>query len=139
MTSSSPETLSLTPKGSDALAIGLGNEGAVCDAKFDGKDYPATGSTWSPGWTWTIAKHGAAANDVTWKKDGKDMYKSTLTASANGSVLTESGSAAGVNETADGALCGCLTSPGSEHVVWRRGRGRRGAAVGCRGWRRGRR
>ena len=99
MTSSSPETLSLTPKGSDGLAIGLGNEGAVCDAKFDGKDYPATGSMWPAGWTCTIAKHGAAAIDLTWKKDGKDMYKSTLTASASGSVLTESGSAAGVNET----------------------------------------
>ncbi len=96
LTSSSPETLSLAPKGSDGLAIGLGNEGAVCDAKFDGKDYPATGSMWPAGWTCTIARHGANAVDVTWKKDGKDMYKSTLT--AGGGVLTETGSAAGVNE-----------------------------------------
>ena len=45
-----------------------------------------------------IAKNGANGFDVTWKKDGKDMYKSTLTASASGRVLTELGSAAGVNE-----------------------------------------
>ncbi|MCU1236311.1 MAG: hypothetical protein JWP63_4278 [Candidatus Solibacter sp.] len=98
MTSSSPETLILTLKGSDGVAIELGNEGAVCNAKFDGKDYPATGSMWPSGWTCMIAKHGASALDVTWKKDGKGMYQSTLTASGNGKVLTETGSAVGVNE-----------------------------------------
>src|SRR5436190_20028045 len=41
LTSSSPETMSLTPKGSDGLLLSLGNMGAVCDAKLDGKDYPA--------------------------------------------------------------------------------------------------
>jgi hypothetical protein len=96
--SSSPETMTLTPKGTDGLSISMGNEGGVCDAKFDGKDYPATGTLWPPGWTCVIAKNGGNAFDVTWKKDGKDMYKSTLTASASGRVLTELGSAAGVNE-----------------------------------------
>jgi hypothetical protein len=98
LTSSSPETLSLTPKGSDGLTIMLGNEGAVCDAKFDGKDYPATGSMWPAGWSCKVTRQGASAIQLTWKKDGKDMYTSTLTASASGRVLTESGSAAGVNE-----------------------------------------
>jgi hypothetical protein len=96
MTSSSPDTLALTPKGSDGLAIELGNAGAVCDAKFDGKDYPAKGSMFPAGWSCVIAKHGDNAFDVTWKKDGKGMYKSTLTAS--GKVLTESGSAVGSDE-----------------------------------------
>jgi hypothetical protein len=74
------------------------NNGQSYDAKFDGKDYPATGTLWPPGWTCVIAKNGANGFDVTWKKDGKDMYKSTLAASASGRVLTETGSAAGVNE-----------------------------------------
>jgi hypothetical protein len=95
---SSPATLSLTQKGSDGLTISLGNEGGVCDAKFDGKDYPATGPVWPSGWTCVIAKNGARGVDLTWKKDGKDMYKSMLAVSADGKTLTETGSAAGVNE-----------------------------------------
>ena len=95
---SSPETMTLTPSGTDGLTIAMGNEGAACAAKFDGKDYPAKGTMWPPGWTCVIARNGANAFDVTWKKDGKDMYKSTLAASDGGKVLTETGSAAGVNE-----------------------------------------
>jgi hypothetical protein len=98
LNSSSPETLNLTQKGSDGLTVTLGNEGSVCDAKFDGKDYPAAGPMWPSGWTCMIAKNGARAFDLTWKKDGKDMYKSMLAASADGKTLTETGSAAGVSE-----------------------------------------
>ena len=98
LTSSSPETLTLTLKGNDGLTILLGNENSVCDAKFDGKDYPATGPLWPSGWTCVVAKNGTRAIDLAWRKDGKDMYKTTLTASADGKTLTESGSAAGVNE-----------------------------------------
>lgn len=95
---SSPEMLGLAQNGSDGLTLTYGNEGGACEAKFDGKDYPATGTMWPAGWTCAIAKNGARAIDLTWKKDGKDMYKTTLTASANGKVLTETGSAPGVNE-----------------------------------------
>ena len=95
---SSPETLSLAPKGSDSLTISLGNAGGVCDAKFDGKDYPATGPVWPSGWSCTVAKRGARGLDLTWKKDGKEMYKTTMVVSADGKTLTETGSAAGVNE-----------------------------------------
>jgi hypothetical protein len=85
----SPETMNLTPHDTDGLTISMANEGGVCDAKFDGKDYPAKGGMWPPGWTCVIAKNGANGFDVTWRKDGKDMYKSTLTPSASGKVLTE--------------------------------------------------
>jgi hypothetical protein len=95
---SSPQTLSLTPKGSDGLTVSMGNEGGVCEAKFDGKDYPATGPVWPKGWTCVIAKKGANGLDLTWKKDGKDMYKSSLVAGSDGKTLTETGSAAGVSE-----------------------------------------
>lgn len=95
---SSPETLSLTQNGSDGLTISLGNEGGVCQAKFDSKEYPATGPVWPPGWTCVIAKDGARGVNLTWKKDGKDMYKSALAVSADGKTLRETGSAAGVNE-----------------------------------------
>jgi hypothetical protein len=95
---SSPETLGVTPKGSDGLTLSFGNEGGSCDARFDGKDYPATGAMWPPGWTCSIARNGTRAFDLSWKKDGKAMYKTTLRVSADGKVLTETGSAAGVNE-----------------------------------------
>jgi len=95
---SSPETLTLTPKGSDGLTISVGNAGGVCDARFDGKDHPAKGPVWPAGWTCVIAKEGTNGIALTWKKDGKDMYKSMLVASSDGKTLTETGSAAGVNE-----------------------------------------
>ena len=98
MTSSSPETLSLSSKGGDALTISLGNEGAVCDARFDGKDYTAAGPVWPKGWTCTVARDGDRAIALTWKKDGKQMYKTNLSASPDGKTLTERGSATGVNE-----------------------------------------
>ena len=98
LNTSSPQTLTLTQKGSDGLTLSLGNENSVCDAKFDGKGHPATGPLWPSGWTCVIARNGAAGIDVTWQKDGKDMYKSTLAASADGKTLTENGSAVGVSE-----------------------------------------
>jgi hypothetical protein len=53
---------------------------------------------WPAGWTCVIAKNGAAALDLTWKKDGKDMYKSTMTVSADGKTLTEMTAAPGTGE-----------------------------------------
>jgi hypothetical protein len=81
----SPETLSLTPKGADGLTISLGNEGAVCDARFDGKDYPATG-TMGVRLTCVIART-ASRRSIHRAKDGKDMYKKRAAASRSGRVL----------------------------------------------------
>jgi hypothetical protein len=97
MNSSAPETLEITPKGADAVRIAIGGDGGVCDAKMDGKDYPAKGTMWPSGWSCVVTKAGSGLG-VTWKREGKDMYKSTWTASADGKTLTEKGSPAGVNE-----------------------------------------
>jgi hypothetical protein len=98
MNSSSPETLELTPQGADGVRIAIGGDGGVCDAKLDGKDYPAKGTMWPSGWSCVVTKAGSGLN-VTWKKDGKDMYKINWSTSADGKVLTEKGSPAGVKET----------------------------------------
>jgi hypothetical protein len=45
-----------------------------------------------------IAKNGTRGLDLTWKKDGKEMYKSKLVVSSDGKTLTDTGSAPGVNE-----------------------------------------
>jgi len=94
----SPGTLSLAPSGADGLVLTFVEEKAVCSAKFDGKDHPAAGPMWPAGWTCAIAKAGATALDVTWKKDGKVMYRDTLTPSADGKVLTDVGAASGTTE-----------------------------------------
>ena len=97
MNVSSPELLTLTAKGPDAVLVDVGNGGSVCDAKTDGKDYPVKGSLLPGGWTCALTK-AAQGLDVTWKMSGKPMYKTNWTAAADGKTLTESGSAAGVNE-----------------------------------------
>src|SRR5439155_14701983 len=93
---SAPGVLEVTPKGSDGVALSYVNEGGMCDAKFDGKDYPATGSMWPSGWTCSVSKAGDFAFDVTWKKDGKGLYKSSFTVS--GKTLTESSTPMGSTE-----------------------------------------
>jgi hypothetical protein len=40
-----------------------------------------------------IAKSGATALEVTWKRDGKVLFKNTLTPSADGKTLTDVGAA----------------------------------------------
>lgn len=93
-----PGTLNISPSGSDGLTLTFVEEKGTCNARFDGKDHPATGPIWPSGWTCVIAKNGATALDVTWKKDGKAMYKDTFTASADGKTLTDLGGAVATTE-----------------------------------------
>ena len=94
----SPGTLSISPSGSDGLTLTFVEQKGNCSAKFDGKNYPATGPIWPSGWTCAIAKSGATAFDVTWMRDGKVMYKDTLTLSADGKILIDMGTAPGTTE-----------------------------------------
>jgi hypothetical protein len=87
-----PGVIELTAK-PDGLTFTYVNDGASCDAKFDGKDYPATGAMFPAGWTCMIAKSGENGLDITWKKDGKALYLSNYTVS--GKTLTELTSATG--------------------------------------------
>jgi hypothetical protein len=89
LTIGSPGTMNISPSGSDGLTLAFVEEKGTCTAKFDGKDHPANGPIWPSGWTCAIAKNGASALDVTWKRDGKVMYKDTLTPSADGKTLTD--------------------------------------------------
>jgi len=95
---SSPGVLEIIGKGADGLVLTYIDQQGVCDGKLDGKDYPADGPMWSSGWTCTLAKNGDSAFDITWKKDGKALYKSTLSALADGKTLTEMGGAVGTTE-----------------------------------------
>jgi hypothetical protein len=98
MSSTSPAVIEIAAKGADGLVLKFVDQGGVCDAKFDGKDHPATGTLWPAGWTCVVAKGGDQAFNVTWKKDGKPMYQSTFSASTDGKTLTETGGASNTSE-----------------------------------------
>jgi hypothetical protein len=95
---SAPTVLELAPSGSDGLTIRIPDFQINCEAKLDGKDYPATGPTVPPGLTLAITKTGARSFDLMEKKDGKEIVKLSFEVSADGKTLTETGSAAGTNE-----------------------------------------
>jgi hypothetical protein len=94
----SPGTVLIAASGADGINLTYVEEKGSCSAKFDGKDHPATGPIWPSGWTCSIAKSGPAGFDVSWKKDGKLMYKDSLAVSADGKVLTVMGNAPGTSE-----------------------------------------
>jgi hypothetical protein len=96
--SSSPETMELAASGDDGLKLTVLDFNLTCDAKFDGKDYPCTGPTIAQGWTLAVKKSGAQVIDTVYKMNGKPLYQMTLTVSADGKTLTETGSAVGVSE-----------------------------------------
>lgn len=98
LNSSSPANLEIAATGTNGLVLKFVDMNSECDAKFDGKDYPVTGPTFPSGWTCALPRRDERSFDVTWKKDGNLMYRSTLTASADGQTLTETGGAAGTNE-----------------------------------------
>ncbi len=81
-----PGLLQLVPK-PGGVTIRYVNEGAACDALFDGKDYPATGGMFPPGWTCKVSEATKDEIDVTWKKDGRAVYMTNLIVS--GKTMTE--------------------------------------------------
>ena len=96
--SSSSDILELTASGPDGLSMKYPEYQMTCNAQFDGKDYPATGPTVPAGITLAIQKIGPRSFEMTQKQSGKPLYKSTITVSADGKTLTETGSAVGVRE-----------------------------------------
>jgi hypothetical protein len=96
--SSSPKVMQVAMSSDDGLTFKIVDLNIVCDAKFDGKDYPATGPTAAPGFTIAIKKAGPRGFEMTQKHNGKALYQSTMTASADGKTLTSTGSPVGVNE-----------------------------------------
>lgn len=96
--SSAPTVLELAASGTDGLTLKIPDFQVTCDAKFDGKDYPATGPTVPPGLTLAMQKAGARSIEMTEKQNGKTLFKLTFTVSADGKTLTEAGVAAGVDE-----------------------------------------
>jgi hypothetical protein len=95
--SSSPSVLEFVSSG-DGLMFRVVDMQLSCDAKLDGKDHACSGPTLAPGWTVMVAKQDARTLDMTIKNNGKILFKSSYTVSADGKTLTEHGTVVGTNE-----------------------------------------
>ena len=97
--SSSPDIMELAAFGDDGLRLAVIDFNLTCDAEFDGKeDYPCTGPALAPGCTMSAKESGSRAIEIVDKLNGKPTHQVTMTVSADGKTLTETGGAVGVNE-----------------------------------------
>jgi hypothetical protein len=85
-------------QGTDGLTVKIISSNAICEAKFDGADYPATGPNVPDGYTLAIRKAGPRAFEMVQKLKGKALYTSIFSVSEDGKALTETDS-----ETSPGA------------------------------------
>jgi hypothetical protein len=81
--------LQLTSDGADGLKIEAPN--SLCAAKFDGKPYPMTGSGDGSKTTMAFDKTGPASFESTTFLDGKPYFKDSYVVSADGKMLTDTG------------------------------------------------
>jgi hypothetical protein len=94
----SPTLFRIAPYGEDGLTFTLVDYKATCNAKLDGKDYPATGPAIPPGFTLAARLTGERTLELVQKAKGKVLGASTYTLSADGRELTEVYQPAAVNE-----------------------------------------
>jgi hypothetical protein len=81
--------LEVTLNGADGLILKAPN--SMCAAKFDGKPYPMTGSGDGSKATMAFHKTGPASFETTTFLDGKPYFNDVYTASADGKMLTDTG------------------------------------------------
>jgi hypothetical protein len=77
---------------SDGESVALKDEsGFVVNGKFDGKDYPASGTMAGASYAMSFKKISERAFQMTGKVDGKPFYQDVYTVSADGKTLTDEG------------------------------------------------
>ncbi len=81
-------SMDLTPNGADGLTVTFQEEGTTCSAKFDGKDYPATGPLVGNKVSFSLKRTGPRSFEMTEKLDGKALYLDRLSVSEDGKTLT---------------------------------------------------
>ena len=94
----SPGAMKFTPSTDDGMIWELVDFKATCDAKFDGKDYPATGPTVPAGFTLALKRTGPRSFEFTEKQNGKPLFTGKFTVSEDGRTLTDVGRPVAVNE-----------------------------------------
>jgi len=91
-------TMEIAANGPDGITIAYPEQGGVCKAKFDGKDYALTGPLVGNGNSYTLKKTGATSFEITEKLNGKALYTDKINVSADGKVLTLDGTPTSSNE-----------------------------------------
>jgi len=81
--------LEVALNGADGITLKAPN--SMCAAKFDGKPYPMTGSGDGPKQTMSFHKTGPASFETETFLDGKPFFKDVYVASADGKILTDTG------------------------------------------------
>jgi len=93
-------TMEIAPNGTDGVTLTSSESGAVCKAKFDGKDYPVTGPFVGRGETYVMKKTGPRSFEIVEKSNGKLRYTDNVSASEDGKTLTFDSIAAGSHDAA---------------------------------------
>ena len=83
------KTIEFAQRGADGLTVKIVDANAVCEAKFDGKDYPAAGPTVPPGYTLAVRKIDDRTFELVQKMNGKTLYTSAYAVSPDGKTLRE--------------------------------------------------
>jgi hypothetical protein len=97
---SAAKTVEFGLRGSDGFTVKMVTLNAACEARFDGKDYPATGPTVPSGYTLAVRKVDGRTFEMIQKLNGRVLYTSTFQVSSDGKTLTEIDSANSVGEKA---------------------------------------
>ena len=93
-------TIRIAPNGVDGVTFTDSDSGAVCKAKFDGKDYPLTGPFIGTGQTYVMKKTGSRSFEIVEKLNGKPRYTDRVTVSDDGKTLTFDSSATASHDSA---------------------------------------
>jgi hypothetical protein len=91
-------TMDIAANGPDGVTLLMPEQGGVCKAKFDGKDYPFTGTLVGNGSSYALKKTGPRSFEITEKLNGKPLYIDKISVSDDGKTLTLDGSPTGANE-----------------------------------------
>jgi len=83
-----PTIIEIKPSGQDGVLVTMDTNSLICDAQFDGKDYPMTGSGVGPGLTCSLKRTGPLSIDAQSKAYGKPLAHQIYTVSQDGRTLT---------------------------------------------------
>jgi hypothetical protein len=81
-------TIQIAPNGPDGVTVTFSDSGAVCKAKFDGRDYPLTGPFVGKGEVYVMKKTGSRSFEWVDTLNGKPLYIDNISVSEDGKTLT---------------------------------------------------
>ena len=91
-------SMELSMNGTDGLTLRFPEEGTVCTAKFDGKDYPVTGPLVGNKMSFSLKRTGPRSFEMTEKLDGKALYLDRFSVSEDGNSLTNDATSVSAKE-----------------------------------------